>query len=221
MDPILETIDEALKRKGLSDAAASKLAVGHPSLIKNLRMERKGEKRYNLPALKRLSEVLDLEFYFGPPRSSPPASETIIDGKRFDTVPRFDAAGAAGNGRVNFDEPPIDHLAFSRRWLAQQGISAGDCALITVSGDSMEPALYNGDLVMIDQRKTQIRSGRIFAFHDGDELRIKRIEVIPDTALILRSDNPKHPPEHRTGEAMNDISQNILGQIVWSGHSWT
>lgn len=41
MDPILATIDLALKRKGLSDAAASKLAVGHPSLIKNLRMPRK------------------------------------------------------------------------------------------------------------------------------------------------------------------------------------
>ncbi|MBR3371205.1 MAG: hypothetical protein IKG52_11315 [Rhodobacteraceae bacterium] len=220
MDPILETIDAALKRKGLSDAAASKLAVGHPSLIKNLRMERKGEKRYNLPALQRLSEVLDLEFYFGPPRSAGIAPSTTVAGEQFDTVARYDAAGAAGNGRINLDGPPIDHLAFSKRWLAQNGISAGDSVLINVSGDSMEPAFYDGDLVMIDRRKKIIRSGQIYAFHDGDELRIKRMEVIPDTAIILRSDNPKHSTEHRTGNAMNDISQNILGQVVWSGHTW-
>lgn len=220
MDPILATIDEALKRKGLSDAAASKLAVGHPSLIKNLRMERKGEKRYNLPSLQRLAEVLDLEFYFGSPRTSSTASSTIVDGEQFDIVARHDAVGAAGDGMINLDGPPIDHLAFSKRWLAQNGISAGDSVLINVRGDSMEPSLYDGDLVMIDRRKTYIRSGQIYAFRDGDTLRIKRIEIIPGTALILRSDNPKHPPDYRAGEAMNGISQNILGQIVWSGHTW-
>ena len=220
MDPILATIDEALKRKGLSDAAASKLAVGHPSLIKNLRMERKGEKRYNLPSLQRLAEVLDLEFYFGSPRTASTAPSTIVDGEQFDTVARHDVAGAAGDGMINLDGPPIDHLAFSKRWLAQNGISAGDSVLINVRGDSMEPSLYDGDLVMIDRRKTHIRSGRIYAFRDGDTLRIKRIEIIPGTALILRSDNPKHPPDYRAGEAMNGISQNILGQIVWSGHTW-
>ena len=57
MDPILEIIDAALRRKGLSDSAASKLAVGHSSLIKNMRIPRDGEKRYNLPALQKLSEV--------------------------------------------------------------------------------------------------------------------------------------------------------------------
>ncbi|MGP9791484.1 S24 family peptidase [Roseinatronobacter sp. NSM] len=220
MDPILTTIDEALKRKGLSDAAASKLAVGHPSLIKNLRMERKGEKRYNLPALQRLSEVLGLEFYFGPPRSAGAPPTTTVAGEQFDTVARYDAVGEAGNGMINFDGPPIDHLAFSKRWLAQNGISAGDSVLINVRGDSMEPSLYDGDLVMIDRRKRHIRSGQIYAFRDGETLRIKRIEVIPSTALLLRSDNPKHPTEHRIGDAMNDISENILGQIVWSGHTW-
>lgn len=121
---------------------------------------------------------------------------------------------------INLDGPPIDHLAFSKRWLAQNGISAGDSVLINVRGDSMEPSLYDGDLVMIDLRKTHLRSGHIYTLRDGDALRIKRVEVIPGTALILRSDNPKHPPDYRAGEAMNAISENVLGQIVWSGHTW-
>ena len=65
MQDILATIDDALKRKGLSAAAASRLAVGNPSLIKNMRSETKANKRFNAEALRKLADVLDLEFYFG------------------------------------------------------------------------------------------------------------------------------------------------------------
>lgn len=218
-DP-LEIIEEALDRKGLSPAAASKLAVGNYALIKNMKSSRSDEKRYSYQALERLAEVLDLEIYFGPKRDLTPAASTIVSGEEFKTVARYDAAGAAGNGAINFDGPPIDHLAFSKRWLEQNGISAGDSILINVRGDSMEPSIYDGDLVMIDRRKTQIRSGRIYAFREGESLRIKRLELIPDAAIILRSDNPKYLPEHRVGPAMNTISEGLIGEVVWSGHKW-
>lgn len=220
MDPILSEIEKALENKGLSAAAASKMAAGHYSLIKNMKASKAGGKRYSVETLEKLAEVLGLELYFGPPRSTGVVTSTTVAGEQFETVARHDAVGAAGTGRINLDGPPIDHLAFSKRWLSQNGISASDSVLINVSGDSMEPAFYDGDLVMIDMRKKIIRSGQIYAFHDGDDLRIKRLEVIPGTAIILRSDNPKYATEHRTASAMNDISQNILGQVVWSGHTW-
>jgi len=172
----------------------------------------------NVEKAAEIAKALGLEFYVGAPRS--PVPTTLINGAEFDTIRRFDVSAAAGDGMINPEGDPVDHLAFSKRWLASQGISPGDSYLITVRGDSMEPAIYHGDLVMIDERKTRIRSGKIYAFRDGDALRIKRIEVIPDTALILRSDNPKHAPDHRIGDAMNHVSQNVLGQVVWSGHNW-
>lgn len=215
---IYSLIEQRRSELGLSQAQLGERAFGKAdtSAIQNLR---RGSAP-NSDRLAALAEALGLEFYFGLPRDTSPAQTTIVAGEQFATVARYDAAGAAGDGLINLDGPPVDHLAFSKRWLAQNGISAGDSILITVNGDSMEPSFHHGDLVMIDRRKTQIRSGKIYAFRDGDTLRIKRIEVIPGTALILRSDNPKHPAEHRTGEAMNGISQNILGRIVWSGHKW-
>ena len=218
-DPI-EIIEEALQRKGLSPAAASKLAVGNYALIKNMKSSRSDEKRYSYQALEKLAEVLDLELYFGEKRELTSAPTITVLGDEFTTVARYDAAGAAGDGLINLDGPPVDHLAFSKRWLAQNGISAGDSILINVRGDSMEPSIYDGDLVMIDRRKTQIRSGRIYVFRDGEILRIKRLELIPGAAIIVRSDNPKHPPEHLTGEAMNSVSLGVIGEVVWSGHKW-
>ena len=224
MDPILAIIDEALKKKGLSDAAASKMAVGHPSLIKNLRMPRSGEKRYNLPALEKLAAVLDLELYFGPPRDTLMAPEIEVDGHRFATVARYDASAAAGDGVINFDEPPIDHLAFSKTWLLQNGIQPGQSVLICARGHSMEPSIHDGDLVMIDRRKRDIRNGRIYVYNaPGDGTRIKRLELVAGTNIIVRSDNPDqktYPVEYHSGVAMNPIAENIVGEVVWSGHKW-
>jgi len=218
-DP-LEIIEEALERKGLSPSAASKLAVGNYALIKNMKSSRSEEKRYSYQALERLAEVLDLELYFGPKRELTSAPSAVVDGEQFETVARYDATGAAGEGLINLDGEPIDHLAFSKRWLEQNGLSAGDSVLINVKGDSMEPSIYDGDLVMIDRRKRHIRSGRIYVFREGDVLRIKRLELIPGAAIVVRSDNPKHPPEHRVGQAMNAVSEGMVGEVVWSGHKW-
>lgn len=213
---IYDLIEERRRELGISQADLGARAFGKAdnTAVQSIR---KG----SAPSIERLAAIaraLDLELYLGRPRELTPAPSTVVDGERFETVERFDAAGSAGGGALNLDGPPVDHLAFSKRWLSQNGISAGSSFLINVAGDSMEPSLYDGDLVMIDKRKTQVRSGRIYALRDGDALRIKRVELIPGTALILRSDNPAHAPEHRVGDAMNAIK--VLGEVVWSGHTW-
>lgn len=164
-------------------------------------------------------EALGLELYLGPPREHSPAPKVDIDGTSFRLVNRLDGEVAAGSGHINYEAAPVDRLAFSKDWLKREGISAGDCFLVSVKGDSMLPQIGNGDLVMIDTRRKEIRSGRVYAMNDGDQgARIKRLEVIPDVGFILRSDNPAYEPEYRTGENAKDVD--IIGQVVWSGHKW-
>lgn len=75
MPDILKAIDDALARKGLSDAAASRLAAGNPALIKNLR---NSAGRYSFDALQKVADVLELECYFGPPRGSQPGNTAML-----------------------------------------------------------------------------------------------------------------------------------------------
>lgn len=227
MDPILETIDAALRRKGLSDAAASKLAVGHPSLIKNLRMPREGEKRYNLPALMKLADILELEFYFGPPRETGPVENIAIDGANYAHIPLHDALLAAGSGYDNITAPVIDHVAFRRDWLERLGVTASGVRLAHVQGDSMQPTMWAGDLLMIDTTRTEPlvrrrdgadqRRSPIYALIDGGEARVKRIERPSVDQLMLISDNPDYMPELRQGSDIQAIK--IIGKVVWWGHT--
>lgn len=222
MDPILLTIDQALRRKGLSDAAASKLAVGHPSLIKNLRMPREGEKRYNLPALMRLAEVLDLEFYFGPVRDTGPGARAA-EPTEFAHIPLHAALLAAGDGHANHSEDVIEYLAFRRDWLRRLGVAPSNAVLARASGDSMQPCVWDGDMVLIDRSKTEVpvrtpsaKRGRspVYAFLDDGQARIKRIERPDEGQVILLSDNPEYPPEFAKIENLS-----IIGKVLWWGHT--
>ncbi|WP_421917643.1 helix-turn-helix domain-containing protein [Mameliella sp.] len=183
-------------------------------------------KRGSAPSIERaeaICQALDLDFYIGRRRTSEATAE--LDGERFATIARYEASAAAGHGVVNLDAPPKDHLAVPRDWLIETGIRPDRCILITARGDSMAPAISDGDLVMIDRHQTEITSGKLYVYNDPDNgTRVKRLELIPGAATIIaRSDNPdqkRFPPEYHTGPAMNAISQNILGEVVWSGHLW-
>ena len=225
MDPILLTIDEALKRKGLSDAAASKLAVGHPSLIKNLRMPRDGEKRYNLPALMKLAEVLDLEFYFGPPRETGPVEQIVLEGSDFAQVPVHKATLAAGGGADNHTEELAGYLAFRRSWLKRVGVAASAAVLARATGESMAPTIHDGDMLLIDRAKADPPAARrsakdtrpspIYAILDVDTgARVKRLELAAPGTLALLSDNPSFAPEFRPVDSVK-----IIGKVVWWGHT--
>ena len=228
MDPILDTIDAALKQKGLSDAAASKLAVGHPSLIKNLRMERQGEKRYNLPSLMKLAKVLDLDFHFGPTRAPAQIEHITVEGSDYARIPLHNAWLSAGPGSENGDVAIIDHMAFRQDWLRKIGLKPEDAALARISGDSMAPGINPGDLVMIDTTRRDVPARiknrlppqlPVFAFIQDQSARVKRLERLPhERLLVLYSDNAAHPPEIIADPDARAID--ILGQVVWSGHVW-
>lgn len=230
MEPILAAIDEALARKGLSDAAASHLAVGNYALIKNLRLSRATkpeDRRTNFHALQRLAEVLDLDCYFGPQRGSGPITQVTLDGADYASIALHDASLSAGSGVINGGSNIIDHLAFRRDWLARLGVNPGQACLARVIGDSMFPTLSPNDMALIDTRHTEPpvrarsdkdkRRSSIYAFVQEGAARIKRIERPEPNLIMLISDNPDYAPEALTGDRATSLQ--IIGKVIWWGHT--
>ena len=228
MDPILTAIDEALSRKNLSDAAASHLAVGNFALIKNMRASRSEDKRYSFQALQKLADVLDLECYFGPPRdiagaSQPPAA----DPEEFANIPLHAASLAAGAGAENGAEPIIDYLSFRRDWLRTIGVAPSNAVLARIKGESMQPTIRSGDMVLIDTSKVDIQSRgharktskpHVYAFVESGEARVKRIERVDTDFYAIMSDNDEEfPIEFKTGKSLQDM--HIIGRVMWWAHT--
>lgn len=134
----------------------------------------------------------------------------------FVLVPRYDVAGSMGNGSVIHSEQVVDHLAFRAEWVRTElGTSPKNLILISAIGDSMEPSLRAGDLLLIDRGVEGVKQDAIYAIaHDG-ELRIKRIQRLFDGSMIIKSDNPKYEPENLTSDQAERMR--IVGRVVWSG----
>jgi phage repressor protein C with HTH and peptisase S24 domain len=214
---IFDMFEQRREELGLSQAQVGERAFGKAdnSAIQNL-------KRGSVPALDRvqaLASALGLDLYLGPKREVGPVEHTIVDGDDFAKIPRLDVRLSAGNGAQNGHPEVIETLAFRHDWLKRLDLSASSAVLVGIDGDSMAPDLHHGDLALIDQNRAAVRSGHVYAFTDIDgSTRVKRLDLLPDQGYILRSDNPKFPTETRLGPDANRV--NILGQVVWSGHTW-
>ncbi len=132
----------------------------------------------------------------------------------------YDVDLAAGDGRAVTSEEPIDQLAFRSVWLDRTGINPAHASIVRVSGDSMEPTLAGGGIVMIDHRdKTPISKSYIFAVRRGTEVAVKRVERDPENkAILLHSDNVDVPTKVLPTTELEDFE--IIGRVVWSARTW-
>lgn len=142
----------------------------------------------------------------------------------FVEVPVFSAELAAGDGTENGVDAIVDHLAFRRDWLQKMQVSPSAAVIARAWGDSMWPTLQPGDLLLIDRGHAEppskirtpgdTRPAPIYALLDDGRARVKRIERVSLSTLMLLSDNPASPPEVRP---ISTVS--IIGRVVWWGHT--
>lgn len=134
----------------------------------------------------------------------------------FVLVPRYDVAGSMGNGALIHSEQIVDHLAFKADWVRLElGANPKNLVLISAVGDSMEPTLRPGDLLLVDRSENGVKQDAIYAIALGGELRIKRVQRLFDGRLIIRSDNPGYQPEEIAPSITDTV--NIIGRVVWAG----
>ncbi|MFC3579107.1 S24 family peptidase [Sphingomonas hylomeconis] len=111
------------------------------------------------------------------------------------------------------DYPEIDVLRFPKVWI--ESITHSPPATLTWTrgkGDSMEPTIRDGDLVLLDRsQRTLTERDAMWAFTIGEEAAIKRLRRQGDSCEIF-SDNASVPPDR---QLLRDI--NIVGRVVFVG----
>ena len=108
---------------------------------------------------------------------------------------------------------PVDNQKrqFSRAWLRQFTHAAPDMLVWALGdGDSMEPTIRSGEVLLIDRSQDSPRSGDgIWAFALGDIGMVKRLRPLPDGTVEIHSDNPLvRPATSCDGEI------HIVGRVV-------
>ena len=150
----------------------------------------------------------------GPINASIPSGVVSPD---FTLVPRLSIEASAGNGAINGNEEVAEMLAFGTNWLSKLGISAPFARVILIRGDSMQPTLNNGDIVLVDTIVERIDDAGIYAIRVDDRLLVKRVSPRSDGSLLLISENPIYPPEEISASAVGMLG--IIGRVKWCGRA--
>jgi phage repressor protein C with HTH and peptisase S24 domain len=143
--------------------------------------------------------------------------EKIGEEDGFIMVPRYDVRASAGSGALIQSELIVDYLAFRQEWVSKMGLIRQQLALIEVHGDSMEPSLFNNDLVLIDLRTAELSADGIYVIQHGGHLLVKRIQSKLDGTIIVMSDNLKYQPQVLTSEESKNLI--VVGRVVWFGRA--
>ncbi|WP_288485383.1 S24 family peptidase [uncultured Novosphingobium sp.] len=124
-------------------------------------------------------------------------------------IPRLPLHASAGPGAEVSGESAVGSFRFSSRWLRAQGLQPDRLSAIAVRGDSMEPALRDGDEILVERGTETLRDGIHVVRREG-ALLVKRIDTSLPGRLTLLSDNKVYAPiECEPGEV------EVIGRVVW------
>ncbi|SHO59125.1 XRE family transcriptional regulator [Vibrio quintilis] len=137
------------------------------------------------------------------------ASGEITD-DRMVAVYQYDLCVSAGAGALVEHEKPVAEFRFSQDWLRQQGLHGRQLSIVQVMGDSMEPNLYDGDLILV--RHDEARDGICVIRVDQDVL-VKRVQYdYAEKSFLISSDNPRYKPFQLSNDFDGDFK--VIGQVV-------
>ena len=131
-------------------------------------------------------------------------------------IPKVTARLCAGGGSFETGGEVQGYYSFRSDWIRSRG-EPSRMVLMGVIGNSMEPELKHGDMVLIDQSRTELLSGGLFAVGVEDAVMVKRLERLPG-ALVLRSDNPDYAPVVLRGDELANVR--VIGRILWAAREY-
>lgn len=169
LDILKENCDDPLTIRELKDlTGASSTSVVHHHL---LQLEKKGYLRRN--------------------PSNPSDYQVLADSpeRKITYLNLYGLAACGPKGSI-LDGTPIDKIPISSKIL---GFASSEAFMVKAKGDSMEPAISSGDLVIVRKTNQAKDKDMIVCINDGEAL-IKQFKKEDDNVILISVNSSKYPP---------------------------
>lgn len=118
---------------------------------------------------------------------------------------------SAGGGGFNDEYKPYQTTKVEKAWLDLRRLKAEDCAMFLVSGDSMYPTLKDGEEIIVDRSKKELKDGKIFVLNNEGAMLVKKVQITYN-GITLISQNTEYAPIELNAEQANNLI--VIGQVV-------
>ncbi|MCM2546168.1 XRE family transcriptional regulator [Burkholderia glumae] len=240
MRPLAQRLREIREEQDLSQADLADKARVSQSTIANLESGRNKGSKYLLAIARALGVSAEwLESEQGPkeagaadaqpvPYKLPENKGNVLVWAHPDDLPpdedrvwmdQYDYRFSAGTGLIQWEIRQKKALPFDIGFFKALGSKPKDCRLVRVHGDSMEPYLFDRDMIMVDTARSHIRDGKVYAIYFEDEPLVKQIFKQAGGTIVLHSINGKYHDKVVTPELMEAVT--IMGEVIYrSGSGW-
>lgn len=91
--------------------------------------------------------------------------------------------------------------------------STGEFFALRVRGDSMEPRMVEGDVVIVRKQDDAGSGDIVVALVNGDEATIKRLKKRPEGILLI-ANNPTYEPMFFSNREIRELPVRVIGKVV-------
>ncbi len=132
-------------------------------------------------------------------------------------LPFYEVKASAGDGLLVEAEKQTHLISFEPQWLNKEiGVNPNDVFLMLVDGDSMYPTLKNGSMIMVNKNFNGLSDG-IYVMRHDQNLLVKRLQLLPNGIIKVKSDNNMYEPWEINKKHLNGTDIELIGRVVWSG----
>ena len=117
------------------------------------------------------------------------ASAETLDEGALVLLPRLEVRASAGTGLVAESEAIDGYMALQVEYLRRIGINPTFARILTVTGNSMQPTLSDGDQIVVNLSIDNVVDNALYALVYGGLVLVKRVQLMRDGSVILKSDN--------------------------------
>lgn len=118
---------------------------------------------------------------------------------------------SAGYGGFNGDYQTFHTTKVEKAWLDARRLKAKNCAMFLVSGDSMYPTLKDGEEIIVDRSKKDLKDGKIFVLNNDGAMLVKKVQITYNGVTLI-SQNAEYAPIELDAEQANNLI--VIGQVV-------
>ena len=130
-------------------------------------------------------------------------------------IPAYEVEASAGHGAFTEGATtPAKYLAFRKDWVHDRRLSPASLSAIFARGDSMEPTIPDGAIILVDGSRIEPLDGKIYVIRIDERLWVKRVQWILGGGLRLISDNRIYGDTDITKADLAHDDIQICGQVV-------
>ena len=97
--------------------------------------------------------------------------------------------------------------------ISEQMASNGEYFGLVIKGDSMEPKISTGDVVIVRKQETVENGDIAIVLINGEDGTCKKIKKTPEGVMLI-SLNPAHEPIFYTNKEIEQLPVQIIGKVV-------